>query len=270
MDVGTAKVLAADRLRVPHHGLDLVEPDEPFSAADFQRHALQALGGIAGRGHVALLVGGTGLYLRAVARGLPLGEGSADPQLRAAVEAELVERGLPALASELASLAPSVAVQTDLANPRRVTRALERARLAGDRLPGPPRGYDGPLLWLGLRVEPALHRGWIAARAAAQFASGLLEEAAALRRRYPADLRAFSAFGYREAMAVLDGHMDRDAALAETVRRTVGYAKRQRTWFRSEPDVEWLDARRLDVPALAERVGAFLESHGRPVDGPDR
>ncbi|HEV8516016.1 MAG TPA: tRNA dimethylallyltransferase, partial [Candidatus Limnocylindrales bacterium] len=129
MDIGTAKPTAEERARVPHHGLDLVDPDERFSVADFRRHALGALDQIHGRDGSAILVGGTGLYLRAVARGLPLDEGGPDPTLRAELGRRLVEDGLASLAEELRRAAPRLAERTDLANPRRVVRALERARV---------------------------------------------------------------------------------------------------------------------------------------------
>jgi tRNA dimethylallyltransferase len=242
MDIGTAKVAGAGRARVPHHGLDLVDPDEPFSAADFQRHATTALRGVAARNGTALLVGGTGLYLRAVARGLPLDAAGSDEAVRATLEERLAHEGLPALAAELRSQAPRLAERTDLANPRRVIRALERVSVAGDQPPPPPRGYPGPVAWLGLRLEPEEHRRRIVERAAGQFASGLLEEASALLSRYPPTLRAFSAVGYGEAFGVVKGELTEQEAVAATVTRTTRFARRQRTWFRAEPDIIWLDA----------------------------
>ena len=104
-----------------------------------------------------------------------------------------------------------------------------------------PRGYDGPVAWIGLEIEPATHREWIAQRARAQFDAGLIDEARSLRDRYDPALPAFSAIGYREAWAVLDGELTREAAIDEDARRNQAFAKRQRTWFRSEPDITWLD-----------------------------
>jgi tRNA dimethylallyltransferase len=244
MDIGTAKATPAERARVPHHGLDLVDPDEPFSVADYRRHALQALAGIAERGRAALLVGGTGLYLRAVADGLALEEVAPDPALRAELEERLGRAGPEALAAELRQLAPRLAASTDLANPRRVIRAIERARRLGDRLPPPPEGYGGPSLWLGLSLEPEELRRRIRARAERQFSAqgGFLEEAADLRGGYDPRLPAFSAVGYREAFACLAGELDRAGAVEATIARTWAYARRQRTWFRAEPRIEWLPA----------------------------
>lgn len=259
MDVGTAKVTPEERARVPHHGLDLVEPDEPFSVADYRHHALEALRAIAARGRMAILAGGTGLYLRAVARGLPVEESGHDPSLRAGLEARLVEEGLEALVGDLRSVAPSAAASVDRANPRRVVRALERALLLGDRPPPAPLGYPAPVCWLGLAVDPAAHAAAIEARARQQFASGLLDEAAALRDRYPEDLRAFGAMGYREAFDVLTGRATLDEAIATDARRTRAYARRQRTWFRSEPEIRWL-------PAGPDRLEAALALVA-PLDG---
>jgi tRNA dimethylallyltransferase len=259
MDIGTAKVPAADRARVPHHGLDLVDPDQPFSAADYQRTARDALEQIASRGGVAILVGGTGLYLRAVARGFALGDTGHDPETRAELEERLSAEGISPLANELRRLAPTVAATTDLANPRRVVRALERARLHGDTPPPAPRGYPARQVWVGLQVHPSIRDSWIADRARAQFATGLIEEAAALKERYDTDLRAFSAVGYREGFAVLSGEMARDEAIERTITRTRQFARRQRTWFRAEPDIHWLDAASGSLPAalaLADSVAA--------------
>lgn len=265
MDIGTAKVGATDRERIPHHGLDLVDPDEPFSVADFRRHALEALASIAARGRVAILVGGTGLYLRAVARGLPVESAGHDPAARAAIETQLVAEGLDPLVRELRSRAPSVAATIDLANPRRVVRALERARSLGDMPPPAPTGYPAPVAWLGTAVDRERHAAAIEDRAREQFASGLLDEASVLRARYPEDLRAFGAMGYREAFDVLAGRATLEEAIATDTRRTRAYARRQGTWFRSEPDIHWL------APGPG-RLGAALEvmdealRFTRPID----
>jgi tRNA dimethylallyltransferase len=260
LDIGTAKVSAADRERIPHHGLDLVEPDEPFSVADFASHARGVLAGIALSAGVAILAGGTGLYLRAVARGLDTDELPHDPEIRARIEAELSETGLPAAAGRLAIIAPTLAARTDLRNPRRVARALEIAELRGDAPRPEPRGYDGPVSWLGLTVDPSTHRRWIAERARAQFDAGLVEEARALRERYDPALPAFSAIGYREAWAVIDGTMKHDQAIAEDARRNVAFAKRQRTWFRSEPGIAWLDAGATPLDRAREVAASTIDS----------
>jgi tRNA dimethylallyltransferase len=261
LDIGTAKATAADRARVPHHGLDLVEPDEPFSVADFAAHAKAALAVIAAEDAVAILAGGTGLYLRAVGRGLDAEALPSDPAIRAALEADLATNGLEPLVTRLRALAPAAAERIDTRNPRRVVRALEIAEIGGDVPPPAMRGYPGPIVWLGLTVEPASHLERIAARARAQFDAGLLDEAQALRERFDPALPAFSAIGYREAWSLLDGELTREAAIELDGRRNVAFAKRQRTWFKTEPHIEWLDATDvLPIDAALERVSPILDA----------
>jgi tRNA dimethylallyltransferase len=242
LDIGTAKVSATERARVPHHGIDLVDPDQPFSVADFVRHTRTAIAGIAERDSVAILAGGTGLYLRAVARGLDADALPNDSEVRERLEAALAADGLDSLVDRLRQLAPTRAAQIDLRNPRRVVRALEMAELQGDTGAPEPLGYDGPVTWLGLTLEAAVHERWIAERARAQFDAGLIEEAQGLRDRFDPELPAFSAIGYREAWALLDGELSREAAIELDAKRNVAFAKRQRTWFRSESGIGWLYA----------------------------
>ena len=254
LDIGTAKVSAVERARVRHHGIDLVEPDQPFSVADFTRHAREVMVRLGERDAVAILAGGTGLYLRAVARGLDADALPSDPDVRARLESQLETEGLEPLVDRLRVLAPSQAARIDLRNPRRVVRALEIAELRGDAGPPAPLGYDGPSTWIGLTVEPATHARWIAERARAQFDAGLIEEAGALRERFDPGLPAFSAIGYREAWAVLDGELTRDAAIELDARRNVAFAKRQRTWFRSEPGIAWMDAANDPLPNVQAAI----------------
>ena len=242
LDIGTAKASAADRARIPHQGLDLVDPDEAFTVADFARHARGVLAGIAEQGGIAILAGGTGFYLRAVARGIDTDALLSDAAVRASLEAELAANGVVPLAARLQAVAPKLAARVELRNPRRVVRALEMAELGGDVVPPEPRGYPGPIVWLGLVLDSAEHASRIAARARAQFDAGLLEEARTLRDRFDPALPAFSAIGYREAWAVLDRGLTRAAAIEENIRRNIAFSKRQRTWFRAEPGIEWHDA----------------------------
>jgi tRNA dimethylallyltransferase len=270
LDIGTAKVPAIDRARVPHFGLDLVDPDQPFSVADFVAHAGGVLRDLAGEDGVGILAGGTGLYLRAVGRGLDTAGLPSDPELRARLEADLLRDGLPSLARRLGTLAPTLAARVDLRNQRRVVRALEIAEIAGDVALPPPRGYPGPATWLGLTVEPNTHARWIAGRAREQFDAGLIDEAKALRERFDPALPAFSAIGYREAWAVLDGELTLEAALALDVGRNIAFAKRQRTWFRAEPRISWLDATDgLPIERALESARQVIDpSRSRPIQPP--
>lgn len=264
MDIGTAKATPEERARVPHHCLDLADPDAPFSVADFAAHAGQALAGIAKRGAVALLVGGTGFYLRSVACGLAVEELPWDAEVRASVEAALVADGLPALVGELRRLAPTRAAAVDLRNPRRVARAVEIARLRGDAPLPKPRGYGRPVLWLGLRVNPPTLRERIRARAEAQFDAGLVEETRGLVARYSPTLPSFSGIGYAEALAVIEGRLSPEEAIAQDARRNVLFARRQTTWFRREPEIVWLEATRElplgEATVVVESYLASLES----------
>lgn len=254
LDIGTAKATVAERRGVPHHGIDLVDPDAGFSVADFAAHVTPVLTDIAARGGLAILAGGTGFYLRAIARGLDLDTLPSDAGIRATIEALISADGVGPGAGRLRSIAPGLAARIDLANPRRVARALEIAEIAGDIALPSPRGYGGPVAWLGLDVPRDVHAGWIAARARAQFDAGLIEEARALRDRWDPSLRAFSAIGYVEAWAVLDGVSTREAAIERDAARNVAFAKRQRTWFRREPDIEWLDPASREASRRAAEV----------------
>ncbi len=264
LDIGTAKVTAEERARIPHHGLDLVTPDVPFTVAEFARHARSVLEDLGRRRAVAILAGGTGLYLRAVARGLDTDALPADPVLRAGIEAGLDREGLEPAVTRLQTLAPNLAATIDLRNRRRVGRALEIAELRGDGpLPG-PLGYDGPVTWVGLTLDPPMHETWIGNRAREQFDAGLIEEARVLREQYDPSLPAFSAIGYREAWAVLDGTATRAAAIALDAARNVTFAKRQRTWFRSERDIDWIDVT-TEAPdrRAQDLVTRLLDATGR-------
>ncbi len=242
LDIGTAKASTADRARVPHHGLDLVDPDEAFSVVDFVAHASAVLADLADRSGIAILAGGTGLYLRAVARGLDTAALPSDQAVRARLEAELASAGLAPLVERLTALAPTRAAAIDRQNPRRVVRALEIAELQGDEPLPAPRGYPGRSAWFGLTVDADEHARRIVARAQAQFDAGLIEEARTLRERFDPTLPAFSAIGYREAWAVLDGTSTLEAAIELDARRNLAFARRQATWFRAEPGITWLEA----------------------------
>ena len=241
LDIGTAKASAAQRARIPHHGLDLVDPNERFSVADFMAHVTRVLTDLDHRGGVAILAGGTGLYLRAVARGLDTAALPSDATVRARLEADVLSDGLETMVGRLTASAPNLASTVDPRNPRRVVRAMEITELQGDAPRPPARGYGGPLIWLGLRVDPPALDTRIAQRARHQFDTGLIEEAGALRERFDPTLPAFSAIGYREAWAVLDGELSREAAIDLVTRRSSAFAKRQGTWFRAEPEITWLD-----------------------------
>jgi tRNA dimethylallyltransferase len=240
MDIGTAKPDAAARRRVPHHLLDLVAPDEPFTLADWLAAARSTIRAVGERGRVPLVVGGTGLYVTALIRGYALGGQPPDPALRAQLAGQLEAEGLERFAARLTSMDPAAASTTDLANPRRVMRALERS--LGGNGGNEARGYPGALRLVGLRRPRPVLDERIRGRARAMFARGLLEEVARLLAAgYDPELRPFASHGYREAIAHLAGESTLEEAIASTVLRTRQYAKRQATWWRREPAIHWLD-----------------------------
>ena len=243
LDIGTAKPTPADRAAVRHHLLDLVDPDERFSVADWLERARPAIPEVAARGRMPLVVGGTGLYVSALVDGFDIGVQAWSPEVRERLAAELESDGLGSLAARLASLDPQAAARTDLRNPRRVLRALERAEAgnAGQALRADP--YPGRLALLGIaRPREILYRR-INERADALFAGGLIGEVAALLEGgYGPELMPMSGHGYREAAGYLAGEWSLEEARAVTARRTRQYAKRQLGWFRRDPRIVWLDA----------------------------
>ena len=238
LDIGTAKPTPAERAEVPHHLLDLVEAEEEHSVAEFQRAASRALDDIAARQRRALLVGGTGLYLRAVIDDLEL-----PGQFPAARAALAAEPDTAALHARLASLDPVAAARTTTSNRRRIERALEVTIGSGrpfstfgpglDAYPAVATvqvGLDVPLDELDRRIE---------ARVDAMLAAGLVAEAAALRGRALSRTAAV-ALGYAEALAHLAGECSLEAAREETIRRTRRLARRQLRWFRRDPRIRWV------------------------------
>ena len=210
-------------------------------------------------GGIGILAGGTGFWLRAVFAGIDTDALPSDPETRRGIEALLTSDGLDAVASRLTAIAPGLAARTDLHNPRRVVRALEIGTLRGDA-PLPARvGYPAPVLGLQLVVEPVEHQRRILRRARAQFAAGLVDEASALRERFDPRLPAFSAIGYRESWAVLDGECTVEEAIARDARRNAQFAKRQRTWFRAEPALSVVDATDTPFEQATLPLGAFLD-----------
>jgi tRNA dimethylallyltransferase len=263
LHVGTNTPGPEDLDGVPCHLLGISDPGAPFSVADWLAAARDCLATLDRRGVRPILVGGTGLYVRALLDGLELDGAPPDPARRAALSARAASpEGLTGLAEELRQRDPEGAVGIDLRNPRRVVRALEIVETRGSLAARGRGGATHPSFRIGLDTTPDLHRGWIAERARAMMAGGLLEEtAAALARGLPSEALDGSGIGYREALAVLDGKLSEAEAVAEIVRRTARYAKAQRTWFRADPTVVWLHRERGDdldelvVSALALAEG---------------
>jgi tRNA dimethylallyltransferase len=263
MDIGTSKPGAAARAAVPHHLLDLVDPDEEFTVTQFQRTAQEALRGIAARGNHAVLVGGTGLYLRAVVDDLEIP--GRYPDVAAALEAELDDgRAEPAdLHARLAALDPVGAGRMEPTNRRRVVRALE-VTLGSGR----PFSEFGPGLesysatgtaLVGMELAPEEVDRRVAARFAAMIEQGLVEEVSALAARPEGMSRtARQALGYREILAHVEHGVPLEDCLEEAVVRTRQFARRQASWFRRDPRIRWA----RDGDEAQELLEVALSVHG--------
>lgn len=262
LHVGTNRPGPEDLEGVPCHLLGITDPGAPFSVADWLTAARACLASLDLRGMRPIVVGGTGLYVRALLDGLELDGAPPDPGRRATLNARAASpEGLAAMADELRRRDPEGAAGIDLRNPRRVVRATEIVEACGSLAGRGRTGATRPSVRIGLDAAPDLHRGWIAERARAMLAGGLLEEtAAALARGVPPEALGASGIGYREALAVLDGRLSETAAAAEIVRRTARYAKAQRTWFRADRSVVWLHRERGDdLDELVTRAVALAE-----------
>lgn len=272
MDVGTAKPGAAARRSVPHHLLDLVTPDEPFTVAQWVERARDLVPAIATRGRLPTLVGGTGLYVAALVDGHDYQAQPWSPEVRARLQADLEAGGLESLLGRLERLDPELAARIDRANPRRVLRALERAELGtlGTDLRLVPS--LGPTRLIGIRRPRGVLYQRIDARAAAMFdQGGLLQEVEGLLTRgYGPGLHPMSGHGYREAALYLSGEWGIEQAIAVTARRTRQYAKRQLSWFGRDARITWIEAGDLpaDDPAIVERaeLAAVQLTEDSPID----
>jgi tRNA dimethylallyltransferase len=255
LDLGTAKPSPAERAEVVHHLIDVADPSEDWSVRRTQTDARAAIAGIEARGGRALLVGGTGLYVRAVVDDLSIPP--TDAAVRAAIDAE-ADRDLPMLYERLARIDPAAAARMEPGNRRRIVRALEVIELTGRPFSSFGPGIDayGPpaidVTMLGLAVAPAELARRIEGRFAAMRAQGLVDEVRALATR-PLSRTAREAIGYREVLDHLAGECTLDDALDAAVRRTRRFARRQRVWFRRDPRVQWIQTAAA-VPALAGAV----------------
>lgn len=269
LDIGSAKPDAAERAQAPHHLLDLCDPWQAFSAAEFARAARAAVDDIIARGKRPILAGGTGLYFRALLEGLsPMPP--ADEATRLQLSAEAAERGWPALHAELATVDPAAAARIHATDPQRIQRALEVYRLTGrpisawQRMPGEGRLPVRTLkLVLAPRDRAVLHQR-IERRFDAMLAGGFLDEVRALRAlpamatvASPLELPAVRAVGYRQAWEYLDGTQDAATFRDKAIFATRQLAKRQLTWLRGELDARWFDPH-VDQQRLMAAVSAFV------------
>ena len=241
MDLGTAKPSAEERARLPHHLIDVAEPNEPFTAGEYSRAARAAMGEIAERGKVPIVTGGTGLYLRALTDGLFAGP-ARQLELRARLEQSRQRRGELWLHRLLTRLDPTSAARIHANDTPKLIRAIEVCLTARKPLSevlsrNPLTGFR--LLRIGLNPPRQQLYGRLNRRAEAMFASGLIDETRGLLERY-GPVKALDSLGYRQAMLVLAGTLSLEAAVDAAQQGHRNYAKRQLTWFRREPQVHWI------------------------------
>jgi tRNA dimethylallyltransferase len=243
MNIGTGKLAPAQRRGVPHHLLDIWDVTEPASVSEYQRLARAKVDEISGRGRTPILVGGSGLYVRAVIDHLEFP--GTDPLIRARLEAELTEEGPGSLHARLASLDPAAASAILASNGRRIVRALEVIELSGRPFSATLPDYHAvrPTTQLGLELPRDELDKRIAARVGQMRQDGLVDE---VRGLLGAGLRegrtASRALGYAQVIRYLDGEWTQDEAFAQTVQATCRFARRQESWFRRDPRISWLPA----------------------------
>jgi tRNA dimethylallyltransferase len=261
MEIGTAKPTLAEQQRVPHHLIDLRNPDETLTVAEYQQLAYETIAAIHARGHIPFLVGGTALYLRAVTQGLRLPEAPPNPELRATLESELAEHGVAALFARLQRLDPATAAVIDRQNPRRVLRALEIFLITG-RPKVELEGATPPpyrILLIGLdRERTALYQR-IDQRVDQMLLDGLVSETERLLAHgYRPPLPAITSLGYREIIAYLEGQMALTDAIAHIKTETHRFVRHQYTSFRKMPAIHWFDLEQQPSEAIQPLIATFL------------
>jgi len=258
-DLGTDKPDPEARRDVPHHLIDIIEPEEQFSAADFARLAVEAAEGIISRHRLPIVVGGTGLYHKALVEGLFPGPGR-DPELRKRLRQEAERAGLLFLYDKLKEVDPDYAARISPADSIRIIRALEVYYLTGEplsrqflrtRSPAGEKGFH--LVQIGLKLERKELYRRIEARVERMFALGLVEEVKRLLARgVPRWVTPFKGLGYRQVLQYLNGEITLPEAIEETKLETRHFAKRQLTWFKKSPGITWFDPQ--DRPGMKKSV----------------
>lgn len=250
LNIGTAKPTPAERAVVPHHLIDVAAPDEPYDAARYLTEARAVIAELTRRGIKPLVVGGTGLYIKALLGGL-FPDGGKYPEIRARLKEELAAQGLPALYERLRRLDPATAHRLPPGDTYRILRALEVVEGSGrplSELAAAHRFADRPYetVKIGLTRPREELYARIEARVEAMLAAGWLEEVKGLISRYPPDLKPLKALGYRHLVAYLQGKLGFKEAVAAIKRDTRRYAKRQLTWFRADPEIRWFHPREVE------------------------
>lgn len=259
MDIGTAKPSRLEQERVPHHLIDIVDPDETLSLAVFQKMAIDVITAVLRRGRLPLLVGGTGQYVRAVTEGWKPPEVEPDPRLRSVLGKLASETGNDWLHARLGTLDPEAAAGIDPRNVRRTIRALEVILTTGQKFSEQRRHGASPyrLVTVGLKRPRTELYARIDARIEAMFDGGLLDEVKGLLAEgYGPELPAMSAIGYRECVRVVRGECGVEEAKVAMRRATRAYVRRQANWFKeSDPGIRWFEA---SEPQLRASIAAYI------------
>ena len=263
MDVGTAKPSTSERRAVPHHLIDVAEPSEPFSVARYQELALEAVADIGARGRRPLLVGGSGLYLRAVVDDLEIP--GTDPATRADLEREADALGAAGLYRRLVSADPVAAAKIEPGNVRRTVRALEVAAVTGRSFSEFATAWDeypaGRVRAVGVELPREVLADRVGRRVRAMLEAGLLEEVRGLVDRGLGEwLTSSRAIGYAEMARHLQGEVSIEEAVAATERRTTNLARRQMAWFRRDPRIHWVAAGPGGAMAALDELRTELEA----------
>jgi tRNA dimethylallyltransferase len=264
MDIGTAKPDAAQRAAVLFHLIDVVDPDEAFNVARFKTLATAALEGIRGRGQVPLVVGGTGLYVRALLEDFGLTQTPADPALRDALDREAAEEGAPALHARLAEVDPEAALRIHPNDRIRIVRALEVYERTGVPISA-QQAQDAeqrrarPAAKFALTAPREVLFERIDRRVDGMVEMGLEDEVRSLLARgYGPDLPPLRSLGYSEMAAFIRGEISLDEAIQAIKTNTRRFAKRQLTWFRADKELTWIDVDQLSTEQVAEKIFARL------------
>jgi tRNA dimethylallyltransferase len=271
MDVGTAKPTPEQRERVPHHVIDLAEPEEPFSVARFQELAWEVIRGIRRRGGIPLLVGGGGLYFREVADRLDFP--GTEPPIRELLQTEAGAVGPEGLYRRLSSLDPVAAGRIEPGNVRRTVRALEVAAITGRPFSSFAEAWQrfpsGAVRAAGIRIDRRVLRERIERRVQAMLPGLAAETEALLARGSRGFLTSSQAIGYAEMVACLEGRMTRSEAAAATVGRTNALARRQMAWLRRDPRIRWFDAGPEGAVGVAGALADYLAGGAGPAEDED-
>lgn len=258
MDIGTAKLPLAERQGIPHHLLDIWEVTKTASVAEYQQRAVETVEEISNRGKLPILVGGSMLYMQSLVDAWQFPP--TDPEVRGRYESLLKEIGIDRLHAQLAAVDPVAASIIEDRDPRRTVRALEVIELTGKPFQASQPPKNAPTRWgtrmIGLETTPEWLNPRIAQRTDAMFEQGLIDEIHRLvGQGLVKDSTAGRAIGYAQGLGVIDGHLTIDEACEDTKLRTRRYVRRQKSWFRRDKRITWIDAANYDVAELVAQLG---------------